>query len=255
MVRIPLIRHFRFSLRTVFITLFALSVVLSNYLVSQKWRQAQAESQRLRRELGVLTIDNPKRFYVCEMPKTDIGAPMTWDWRIYVPRGEFDCCLAVGGIPKTGLAERGGAAKVEAKPGEFTLTARVERDPLGKWRLTLWGPTFGQSIEIPPKFASWLSEGAAHHHGIQQSRKFQAERAGSTPKSIARGEGETQSFSADEPLVLLRLRAPEDLKTDTGEPCDGVMIWFDKRRVPPPKAHGASESGRSGSARQTSIRR
>jgi hypothetical protein len=228
MVRIPLIHRFRFSLRTLFLTLFVLSLALSNYLVSQKWRETQKETQRLRDELGVLTIDNPKRFYIRELPRTAVE-PLTWRWRIYVPPGEFDSWLAGGGIPKTGLVATGGAANAEAKSGEYTLTARVERDLLGKWRLTVWGPTFGQSLEIPPQFASWLSESATHSHGIQSSRKFQAEKAGSSPKSLRRLQGETQSFAVGEPVVLLRLRAPEDLKKDSGKPCDGVMIWIDRR--------------------------
>ena len=233
MARIPLIRHFRFSLRTLFLTLLAMSLALSNYLVSQKWREAQTETQRLRDELGHLTMDDPKRFYVCEMPR--MLEPLTWRWRVYVPPGDFDSCVASGGVPKTGTQTTGGTGNADAKTGEYTLTARVERDPLGKWRLTLWGPSFGQSIEIPPPSARWLSENAGHGDGIQARKKFLTEKAGSTPKSLRKLLGETQSFSADDPVVLLRLRAPEDLKNDDGAPCDGVMIWFEKSRNTRPK--------------------
>jgi hypothetical protein len=145
-----LVPRIRFSLRTFFLTLLVMSLIGSNLYVSFKWRLANTEVQRLRDELGVLTIDDPTRFYVRYDPLSD---DLVWRWRIYVPPGAFSSRLSGGGIPETGTKVTGGGGGTNANPGEYTITARVERGPLGRWRVTLSGPGFGQMVAILPQYS------------------------------------------------------------------------------------------------------
>ena len=48
------------------------------------------------------------------------------------------------------------------------------------------------------------------------------------------GRGKTESFSADEPVILLRVRAPTAEQDVNQGACDGVMIWFEKPKTPLP---------------------
>ena len=99
MVRIPVVHRFRFSLRTFFVTLFVLSLFGSNAYVSWKWHEARQEIERLREELGYLTIEDPTRFYVREAPT---HRWREWRWRICVP-SDAVYCIANREIPASGV--------------------------------------------------------------------------------------------------------------------------------------------------------
>jgi hypothetical protein len=228
-------------------TLLVLSLIGSNLYVSFKWRQAQTDVQRLRDELGYLTIDDPTRFYVRELPTLE---PLNWRWRIYVPQGERDFCAGVGRIPIEGAGagssgrhysrrSQAGSPLTDPMQGEYTLTARIERNQLGNWRLVIQYPDGGLTQAIMPPDAGWLS--AEELFGqVRSNREIQATAAG--------GNKQTESFAADDMVVLLRLRAPKHDQTPN-EPCDGVIIWFEKREVQTAKkdlmANSAASSGAS----------
>ena len=229
MARIPLVHRFRFSLRTFFVTLFVLSLISSNLYVSWRWDQSREEIQRLRDELGYLTIDDPKRFYVREVPTF---LPFSWRWRIYVPPGNRNFFLATGGIEKTGTQAgysrvRGIQSPADPMQGEFTLSVRVERGQNGGWELVATYPDGRMMLDFKPSQAGWVFNDD-HYPAVRANRN-------NARSEVAGLNGKTESFSADEPVVLLRLRAPEDWKTDNGQPCDGAMVWFEKPRSQEPK--------------------
>ena len=222
----------RFSLRTSFLTLIVLSLIGSNLYVSWKWRAAQEEIKRLRDELGVLTIEDPTRFYIREVRS---GDPLTWRWRIYVPPGERDFFLGVRRIPESGVnAESGGSVysrttnpgssvPIDPMQGEYTITARIERDQQGGWRLAAHCLGGATTAGIMPPDSGWLSGGDSYLD-VQATRDIDVN---------ITGFGKTESFAADETVVLLRVRAPTQEQADNHELCDGVMLWFGEHRTPP----------------------
>lgn len=221
----------RFSLRTFFVSLLLLSLIGSNLYVSWRWHEARKDVERLRDELGYLTIDDPAKFHLREVPTYE---PLSWRWRIYVPPGQHSFHIGVGRISKTGLgagssSERGPTRPTDSLVGEYTMTARIERDQLGKWQLAVTWPDGGSMMSINEPYAGWLPKEPRGHH-LQARKKYHVDVAGGKPMNGSARRRETESFPADEPVVLLRLRAPDDLANDTGQPCEGVLIWFDKGR-------------------------
>ena len=216
----------RFSLRAFFLTLFVLSLLASNLYVSWKWRESRGENDRLRDELGWLKIDDPTRIYVRQVETPE---PLSWAWRIYLPPGDRTLHVGSGAIAETGT-KAGSAASILMPPGkgrsgtsprdplqcEFTLTARIERNQLGKLQLAVSTPRQRLALALMPQDSAWISD--EKRFGLRTTRKIQVVAAGS--------RGQMQSFAADDTVVLLRLRAPDDKQAASREPCDGVMIWF-----------------------------
>lgn len=224
-MRIPLLHRFRFSLRTFFVSLFVLSLFGSNAYVSWKWHEARQEIERLREQLGYLKIGDPTKLYVREVPTTE---PLSWRWRIYVPHlASF--FMSSSRIPKSGT-RTGKTTSIGhptharyPMPGEYTLEARVERNQKGAWRLAMRVQGIRVNHSIMPPDAGWLASGP-YPEVIESTRQTEVQVAGSRQK--------TESFAADDTVVLLRLRAPTDEHAANHEPCDGVMIWFEKLRRP-----------------------
>jgi len=224
----------RFSLRAFLLTLFVLSLIASNLYVSWKWRESRVEVDRLREEMGWLKIDDPTRIHVRQIESPE---PLSWAWRIYLPPGNRTLYAGGGAIAETGL-KTDSAADTSLQPNskqsktsppdpldyEFTLTARIERDQRGNLQLAVSAPRQGLAFALRPKDSAWIMDDK--RFGLWTTRKLQLEAAGS--------RGQTESFAADDAIVLLRLRAPDDKQAESGEPCDGVMIWFapEKRGQP-----------------------
>lgn len=144
-----------------------------------------------------------------------------------IPSGDRSFCLGSSAIGETGtqvgnFSSVGKQSPRNSLEGEFTLTARVERDQVGGWKFVVSYPEGGMAAGIMPPHSDWLS--AADHHGVRSTRKTHADVAGYKRK--------TESFAADEPVVLLRLRAPTPEQAANHKPCDGVMVWFDKHPFP-----------------------
>lgn len=216
----------RFSLRAFLLTLFVLSLIGSNLYVSWKWRESRGEIDRLREEMGWLKIDDPTRIYVRQVDSWD---PLSWAWRIYLPPGERWVHAGSGAVAETGLktsfgastalqprTRRGGAGPPDPLDCEFTLTARIERDQRGNLQLAVSPPHQRLTVGLMPKDTAWISD--HKHFGLSTARKIEIEAASSL--------SQTRSFAADDTVVLLRLRAPDDKQAESGEPCDGIMIWF-----------------------------
>lgn len=216
----------RFSLRAFLLALFVFSLIGSNLYVSWKWRESRSENDRLREAMGWLAIDDPTRIYVRQVESWE---PFSWAWRIYLPPGDRTLYAGGGAIAETGLKtdsaagtslqpnnEQSTASPPDPLDYEFTLTARIERDQRGNLQLAVSAPHQGLAFALRPKDSAWITDGK--HFGLSSTRKLQIEAAGS--------RGQTESFAADDAIVLLRLRAPDAKQAESGEPCDGIMIWF-----------------------------
>jgi hypothetical protein len=226
---VRLVPRIRFSLRTFLVTLLVLSLIGSNLYVSFKWRQAQTDVQRLRDELGYLTIDDPSQLYVRE---TSRGELLSWRWRIYLPPGQRHLYVATTQI---GEEDYTGRAIMPPDPplGEFTLRAHIERNVLGGWSLVVLYPEGGEEFPIMPLDADWVPD------CIPTASRGPLQYAARSPRNfhleieLAGRAEQTESFAADDRVVLLRLRAATAEQAANHEPCDGAMIWFEKAEPMP----------------------
>jgi hypothetical protein len=215
-----LVPRIRFSLRTFLVALLVLSLIGSNLYVSWKWRQTQIENWRLRDELGILTIEDPTQFYVREARG---GGILNWRWRIYAPPGQRKLYVATSRIADKDCS--GGQSIVPPHPpqGEYTLTAHVEPNHFG-WALTVLYPGGGEKFHIMPPHADWVPDCFPKVHSgpvpPRPPRRIPIE------IEVAGRNQEPESFAGDEPVVLLRLRAPTPEQAAKHEDCDGIMLWF-----------------------------
>lgn len=187
------------------LALLFLALVGSNLYVSYQWRQGQKEIHRLRDELGYLEIDDPTRFYVRESGlKFD---DHTWQWRVYVPPGDYGLMTAGARIPATGTEDAARSGGSFYHKGEFTMTARVEFDSAYDcWFVVVSGPSWRYTCTIPLENTDWLNS----------TVPLLMEVAGRSGQS---------SYAPGEPTVLLRVRAG-----NSDEPSDGLMVWFEPSR-------------------------
>lgn len=227
MVRIPLVHRLRFSLRTFLVTLMLLSLIGSNLYVSFKWRHAQSENQRLRDELGYITIDDPTLFYVREIPTHKWGE---WRWRIYVP-SDAVYCLAKREVPETGVTRAEHIYCGGFPSGERLVDLRLERLESSA-RLSLVGSGVDGSLitissSISREQAPWLYD-PNETEGDEEGEDESAIEEEPETQEVAGSGRRAHSCSFDAPVVLLRLRHPRKHQS-IHEDCDGLMIWIEKR--------------------------
>ena len=202
---------FRFSLLGLFalVTIVALSVSL--YLTNSRLTTAQAEVQRLRRETGHLTIDDPQQVHVIAVPTTE---DMHWRWRIYLPgghdfgiyghRGTFD----KQGLPSGGveaLGSRIGGQSDPNLPREIILDISLDKTLEGNACLRVRENGVGSAaVYFDTKLPTWLVD------------RMQVERIAAQRSVVA--------TDVDTPLGLLRL----DGIDNQGPSDDAVLIWIGK---------------------------
>jgi hypothetical protein len=206
-------RPIRFSLRTVFLLVTLVALVISLWINSRELRQAKKEVQKLRDECGYLTILDAKKAHAIAVRR--LGS-LRWAWRIYLPADrQFRLCSSTKLVPAIGIPTDRGYSMLH-RTGEFLLEAGVEKDERGQWKLCLQIPGHGESTGIGDwrdHASSWSSDGV--------------------------GPGQTCSFEPGQSLVLLRLRVSEEVRHANGTirrspqgPADGLMIWIEE--IPKP---------------------
>jgi hypothetical protein len=190
-----------------------------------------AEILRLREELGYLTITDPAKVHVLQLPTRET---YHWKWRIYLPEGEWTLFDAADQIPPKGYDVKWhGKSTIHA--GEFTLEAMVDRDAEGAARFLMFSPHGRYITSIAPEDferlkqgASWSSLGGDSRNPSRLGRPF-------APHSYAR-DGDSLSplggvsrmvvgDAADGPIELLRLRTPNEPFSD--EPTFGILLWIE----------------------------
>jgi hypothetical protein len=178
----------------------------------------RAENQQYRDESGYLTISDPKRLHVIQVPTTDAD---TWRWRLFVPDDrEFRLHLQVGNVPAIGYAGCSGLSS-PLPAGEYTVLASIARDIEGTRVLRVGlGDRGSMTAGMEGKRGDWIDREMNY----------------STSSSAV---GKTQFIEPGEPLELIRLRAQElvEVKHPDGSvtkqavtpkgPADGFLIWIE----------------------------
>jgi hypothetical protein len=159
--------------------------------------------------MGHLDISDPDKVHA-------IGLPMTgsakWGWRVYLPKNrQFKLYSASGRIPSVGTA--GSFMSTGLPLGEFLLYASVQKGGDGRWEVATGRAGGGGVVGIA---GSWPDEGRWSIEGVRPE--------------------EPQTVEPGKPLVLLRLRALEEVqKAADGTPTawsapkgdsGGVMLWI-----------------------------
>jgi hypothetical protein len=198
-------QRLRFSLTSLFLLITIVGLAVALWTTSQGWKKDATALQKLRNQVGELTISDPDRVHVIRVPTT---GPLNWQWRVFLPAGrEFQLRLITGEVPKTGVPGPGQALGMYSRfrcSGEFLLSASVQENHRGTYVLAASAP-------------NW-----------EGSNPFQNDEWQLRSKTISQIElGKTESVAPGEPMVLVRLRADHD-GTSPESPCDGLMIAIEE---------------------------
>jgi hypothetical protein len=192
------VRRVRFSLRALLLMTALLCTVASHTWTSYELHKLRQEAQRLRDELGYLTIKDGDLVHAIALAPEEGSTTKRWRWRLHLPPGRrFRLYYKFSELPVDGLP-RGNDGFLEDLPGAATLTASAVREPTGAWRFVLhwdsarnpYGQTHMQAI-TPDK---WLREDASLSWDLA-------------------GSDTTESVPQGEPMVLLRLRPSKIVTT------------------------------------------
>ncbi|MCX7425057.1 MAG: hypothetical protein NTW96_05440, partial [Planctomycetia bacterium] len=118
----------QYSLATLLLLVTVACMAVALWVTARELWTLRAENQQYRDESGYLTISDPKRLHVIQIPTTDAD---TWRWRLFVPDDRrFLLHTSVGDVSLAGYT--GGSGTSTAIPaGEHTVSARIARDITG----------------------------------------------------------------------------------------------------------------------------
>lgn len=232
----------RFSLLTM---LLVMTIVGMAIVIAQMWRDVgplRAANRQMRTELGLLTIEDPKRAYAISLPTFE---DKTWKWRIYLPPGgQYSLSEYSGHLPdrvahrgKTWFEEvrktgNGSIKSGSGMQGEFLLEARLIKEGevwvLATQSIHLDGDNSrigGGRTSVYQPSGDWLSD--------RRSRTMSSD-VGASQKS----------FEPGEPILLVHLQRPVITETPGGGytsrspqgPADGVVLWIEQQPAVAPAA-------------------
>ena len=205
-------RWLRFSLLNFLLASALICVCVSHFAISRRVARLEVEREKLRSEVGLLTIVDPTQLNVVQVP---VRQELAWRWRVHVPEGaKYRLCSACGSIPSEGFITPHTTSTLQ-KPGEAVIDAYLHKDLDGKLLFTLRGPNASATSSVPDD-SSWVS--------------------GNTSSiSMSDVDKTTKAFLPNSPVVLLRHRIQKKPATGVGptvtnwdsEPTDGLLIWLE----------------------------
>jgi hypothetical protein len=218
--------RFRFAVRIVLGVLAALGIwraIVSSMQVSA----VRVELDRLAKTLGYITVKDPKKVYVLALPTEGKNI---WRFRLYLPANyEWSESHYSGRISATtprltgGSGGRGWSAG-RTEPVDFLLTIGCFKEPQG-WELHTSSYNSRGSVGLGNNALSQLLE---------------------NPESLVVecvGQNGPAEFAVDEPVCLLRFRAPEPVADhDSDDPLYEGFYFY----VVPKPALGGFESAQQG---------
>jgi hypothetical protein len=200
-------RRLRFTLRVLFVAIAGIALVVSwinTYRIAQRNRLLETENERLRNEVGDLSIEDETRLHVIRV-RTD--NKMEWAWRIWIPEGHSYRVRAFSGqVPKEGFPKSGGMMLL-SKPGEHWIRYRIRRDPRNnQWQGTLHTTVGSVGSGVSHSWVEWNQQ-TSITGGVSTS---------------------TADFAPDERVELARHRVSQESSSDKIEdPAAGFLIWLE----------------------------
>lgn len=218
--------------------LLLVSLLASATMTTLLWREIgplRAEVRRLRDETGQLTIDDPQRTHVIQVP-TEGRDPQRY--RVYLPAGRrYAFCYQANRIPRQGTPPaNGGSGWLD--PGEWIVSVRLE--PMQDAKTGDLIPYLNARFY----FENVDDANQKHSYAVslgERDNEWIDEETGSATYSWQHPGRETESSDPTEALVLYRARAHRRVVTQRhpdGRPsiwkhepyegdCDGFMIWIE----------------------------
>jgi hypothetical protein len=194
------------------------ALVASNVVSFRRLREVEPALEKLRNEVGELTVSDTGLVHVIAIPSYEDS---TYRWRLHLPRGRKYTLHAVAGkIPEQGLPDGGSRDTLVSQPydpavggAQSLQTVAVNRDQRGRWRLIIDNGVQNITVLLPDSLKTWLEE--------SNGRTW----------SLA-GREKTASMPKGEPLYLLRLRKTKELPggavTVDMQPTDGILVWIEE---------------------------
>jgi hypothetical protein len=210
----------RFSIWRLLGLTLIVALVASNYVAYMRLREVEPALEKLRNEVGELTVRDETQLHAIAVPSFEDA---TYRWRIHLPKGRQFAMhiIAHDKIPDVGLPEGGSFNTFSTQffdeqtgLGEVLQTVAVNKDAQGRWRIIQAAGRSEGWQYLPEHFQSWL---APPSYGR------------STYKA---GKGETVAVDVGEPLILLRIRKTKNLgggtMTTEPEPTEGLVVWIEE---------------------------
>jgi hypothetical protein len=197
----------RFS---VLAAILLMTIVGMAIVIAQLWREIgplRNEVQRLRDQVGVLTIEDRSKIHAIDVPTDHEG---TWKWRVYVPKGQHALLhdrwgdIAGSGYPPA-------RHQWILDEGEQIVTLSVKNLGNDSWIGQFRTPKVVATISISPK-------------DFFQSASSSSRNATVGSKSVKIDDGGK--------LLLMRSRVtPSDQSKllDKDEPLPGFIIWLERQ--------------------------
>ena len=175
-------------------------------------RAPSVENERLRAEAGYLNIDDPAKVAALLQKNAN---DLSWSWKVWLPEGSWRLQSRMFGIPAAGVAD---AMDTRGMEGGREVHVAVT--------------IYKKGIDAQWQFLSSLD-------GSQLARALPDTHQLVAPAPLVRrtieiaGSGDRETADADQPLVLLRIRAHAIEQKTFGEQSkegslssDGVMVWI-----------------------------
>lgn len=198
----------RYSLLNSLLLVAVVALAIVVWRQNQELRPLETEVQSLRRQLGLLTIDDSKKVYGVEVKQ---AGGYRWQWRIYLPGGRDFWLHMARDVPGKGVPSRSKRAFLGMNEGELTLIAEVRPTENGERYLYIRSDGNRDSgIKSPylkVEDSDWVN-------GRSQ-----------TSTKVAGADGQF-SVGPDEPVVLLRHR---EVSQRAGEKSEGIILWLSDR--------------------------
>jgi hypothetical protein len=219
----PSKRRPRFSLLAFLLGTAAICLAVSHWHTSRQLATAQMKLRQLRDEMGYLTVDDRSKVHAVAL---DSGAPDTWQWRIFLPKGaRYKWNIACGDIPRDSPPAQAGVTSVSNEPywtteNEALVTARLLQADEENWTLSVTSKIGGSrnqmsgaTLKIPRDKIEWMST------------------VSSTDGQVIGSHG-AAIRDPDGPIILLQRRACKRQPDGSYQPSDGPMpgfiIWLSK---------------------------
>jgi hypothetical protein len=208
------------------------------------------EIKELNDQLGILTIDDPGRIHVIAHYADRSEAwhgdlPLRFGWEIYLPPKAYLLRWRIGSIPITGLPVESSSEQL-LDPGldsRYVVQVDFSNSRTRGWMMKLTHATNESTYFIPDSESVWLNV----------PTPLAWEGAGGKLVGALGATTETESFSADERIVLLRCRpefsgakevinvparfsaqgsgggfgSPGTTAPNNAPLADGIMVWLE----------------------------
>ncbi|MCO8122029.1 hypothetical protein NHH03_09795 [Stieleria sp. TO1_6] len=191
------------------LVLIAISGMVSSLIYNRKLVQLRQQRNKLAVQVGTLEVADPSRVYISRIPTgpddipPGVQAAHLWKFRLYLPAGYSPCFISSSGAvtadsPRSDGGSNSSWGGKKPDPVETYLTVALIKTETG-----------------------WLfsrnNQGSASSSSVSDELDFESMEQWIV-ETVVTAENPSKSFSADQPICLLRVRATEPKPSKPGQP-------------------------------------